>query len=314
MNLKKIDNPCGSMSRVNEQTIDQLEPSNPFLIKGLHEKWGVKFELTNTQADSSLIIKKKLYSKPMPRIRRKVFNNRLFPHLISGKYGAATEHKNETLIMDCLVSHECNESLPQTVLSPLTKIGKQLKNILGFFLSPSLPKISPIATTPIRVKRIISFKVSPLLGDQKRVKPKEKLIKQAITPLHHSFELEKKERIKIRPITRAKLPKLQEKANKTQNSYFIIRMLLISCLYRISKKYKRLKKSSQRLRKYRALCKKWKLRKARKKHHKRMEQSRHRFFSPGKSDAVMPQKTTPSYVQEAKSVKQQQVKTTLFYK
>jgi hypothetical protein len=95
------------------------------------------------------------------------------------------------------------------------------------------------------------------------------------------------------------LLKNEEKNKKSlpKKSSILIRTFLLACLYRITKKYKLLTKHAIRFKNYKALRKKWMLRKARKKNHKKMVQNRYQFFSSisSRNKHLLPAKNLPTF-------------------
>lgn len=240
-----------------ERTISfeqHLDSENPFIIKNLHEKWGLSPTL---KSPNPIAFKRKLALKPIPRIRRKVVNSRQL------KPGFSSEPINEPAIIESLDT----TGLVGTFSPANTKRHFLLRKLVNVLLLTSIKNLV-----------INRTKTSPLQSDIKKDK-----LNQIITYQKKNIKQEVPVQKKINDSTMLHSAVKKEVKNKkplANNSYFII---LLICLNRLSKKYKRLKKSSLRLKKYKALQKKWKLRKIRKKNQKRIEQSRYQFFSPGKS-------------------------------
>lgn len=156
--------------------------------------------------------------------------------------------------------------------SPIPQHQKQKTQNLGHFLLSKLAKLSFWTHRPKKTTT--------------RIKKEDK------NQLASFLKSERKEEVrKAKPALSTNSSVKKTRQNKTllpNSSYFTI---LVLCLHRLSKKYKRLKKHSLRLKKYSALQKKWKFRKMRKKIKQQTKQNQHLFFSINKKSLKV--KTSP---------------------
>jgi len=276
-----------------------LEVINPFIIKSLREKWCFNKDSNEPQLRNSLTYKKKSTPIPKPHIRNKI-THRISNLNFVESHNKTKEPKNETLVIEYLGNNESGEPLTQTMPGNLRNIRKTIANSSRYYLLHNLPTLAlltsiqnKMAAKKIQKSKDTNFliKIEPIKSNKS---PQEKPAPRA--PKMHVKPQKTWQRKTNQEPTIPSLVKNEEKNKNSlpKKSSIIIRTFLLACLYRITKKYKSLTKHTIRFKKYKALRKKWMLRKARKKNHKKMEQNRYQFFS-SKNMHLLPAKNLTSF-------------------
>ncbi len=272
-------------------SLNNSDRNNPFIIQSLREKWhfdeDYKFKPLSPRPANSPVFKRKQPLKPTLKIRSRILNRKYSAVDDLTKEQKSKEVLNETLIIKYANTNELNntESANQRTFNNLNNIKKfktkgycsyLLNNLPGLFLLIWFQNKTTAKNAPIR-KRIKSLINKGLISINSKLK--------LANPVFISKSLyfsSKQQSISTTKTTHIRINSSKENQSKTflpSKEKAITSSLVAAYLYRLSKKYKLLTSRSLRIKKYKALRKKWLLRKARKKNQKGIERNRHGFFN-----------------------------------